>query len=127
MHIEHVAFLMEDPVRAAKWYSDNLGFKIIKEMKDHPYAHFLSDDSGMLLEIYRPSDKPLPDYRSMDPLLLHLAFIVEDPENEKKRLVEAGATTAGETIHTPSGDIIANVKDPWGFTLQLIKRKEPLL
>jgi uncharacterized glyoxalase superfamily protein PhnB len=62
----------------------------------------------------------------MDPLVLHLAFAVEDVKAEHRRLLAAGARPMGDVQVTPAGDEMAMLRDPWGFCIQILKRAEPM-
>ena len=46
---------------------------------------------------------------------------------ERQRLLDAGATSAGDIVTTDSGDIMTFVRDPWGIVVQLVKRVRPLV
>ena len=128
MKIEHVAFNVEDPLTMARWYVDHLGFTVKRRVMESPWAHFLADDSGtVMIEIYGNPDVPLPDYRAMHPGALHLALISANVEADIARLTEAGGRQEGEIQRTPAGDTLAFVRDPWGFTLQLVQRQEPMI
>ena len=127
MKIEHAAYTMEDPVGAAKWYSEHLGFRIVKEMAESPFTHFLLDEgTGAMIEIYHNPIVDVPDYRSTHPLILHLAFEVQDVKGERERLIAAGAAPEGEIDVTDAGDELAMLRDPWGFPIQLAKRGKPM-
>lgn len=127
MKIEHAAYVMQDPVKAAEWYCEHLGFKVARGIKESPYTHFLLDrETGAMLEIYNNPKVQVPDYRSMDPLILHLAFETDDVEGERRRLIAAGAEPEGDLEMTPSGDEVAMLRDPWGFPVQLASRAEPM-
>jgi len=126
--IEHVAFNVEDPLSMGRWYVEHLGFKVKRRTVDPPYAHFLADDSGtVMIEIYGNREAPVPDYRDMHPLTLHLALVSTDIEADIKRLTAAGATQVGETQSTSQGDQLAMLRDPWGFAIQLVKRASPMV
>ena len=128
MKIEHVAFVMQDPAAAAKWYAENMGFTIKRAMNESPFTHFLADDSGkVMIEIYRQPHLRVPDYRDTDPLLLHLALVSDDVESDRKRWIAAGATPVGEATHLDNGDVLAMLRDPWGFAIQLVQRAEPMV
>ena len=118
-----------DPyVKVAKWYVGHLGFRIMRQMDQAPWDHFLVDESGRaMIEIYSNPNAPMPDYAAMDPLVLHLAFMAEDIEGERRRLLEARATAVGEIEKTPLGDRVAMLRDPWGFPLQLCKRAATMI
>ncbi len=126
MRIEHIAMNLPKPVEAAKWYCEHLGLKCVKGSEEPPYAHFLADEAGAMLEIYLNDSAPVPDYGSADPLVLHIAFEVDDVPAKRDELVEAGAATCGDITVTPAGDELAMLRDPWGVAVQLVKRAEPL-
>ena len=128
MKIEHVAFNMADPLSAARWYVEHLGLTVKRRMVEPPYGHFLADDSGtVMIEIYHNPDAPVPDYHAANPLTLHLALTSSDVAADAKRLVAAGASLVGDVQHLPGGDVIAMLRDPWGFAVQLVHRGTPLI
>jgi len=127
MKIEHVAYPMPDPMAAAPWYAEHLGFRVARAIDRSPYTHFLLDpDTGAMIEIYNNPAVAVPDYASMDPLLLHLAFAVDDVAAVRRALLAAGATSVGEITVTPDGDELAMLRDPWGFAIQLARRGTPM-
>jgi len=127
MQLEHIGYLVNDPVAVARWYCDHLGFRIARQMSHSPWTHFLVDGSGqMMLEIYNNPKAKVPDYASFDPLVLHLAFAVEQVESTREHLIAAGAQAEGEITVTAAGDQLAMLRDPWGFAIQLAKRAIPL-
>lgn len=127
MKIEHFALNVEDPLGMADWYVTNLGMNIVKKKQEAPFMHFLGDDSGqVMIEIYRnPADK-IPDYADMDPLLIHLAFVSEKPDEDKERLTKAGASVISDEKFE-DGTHLVMMRDPWGLALQLCKRGTPML
>lgn len=127
MKIEHFAMNVEEPLAMGDWYVAHLGLKIVKQEKDPPYMTFLADDSGrVMIEIYKnPADK-VPDYHNMDPLVMHLALVSEDPEADKKRLTEAGAQEISDEI-LEDGSHLVMMRGPWGLAIQLCKRSNPML
>lgn len=128
MKIEHVAFQVAEPAAAARWYTRHLGLRVVRSSAEPPYAHFLADSGDhVMIEIYYNPVAPLPDYRNMDPLMLHIAFSVSDVAGERKRLLDAGATVVGEILNTPAGDNLAMLRDPWGLAIQLCQRAKPMI
>jgi len=126
--LEHVAINVEDPVEMAKWYCENLGMKIVRKGPPPVNMHFISDARGnMMLEIYHNPPDAVPNYRAMNPLSLHIAFMVDDVEKTRRRLVAAGATIATDITVTDSGDKLVMLRDPWGVPIQFLKRAEPML
>jgi uncharacterized glyoxalase superfamily protein PhnB len=126
--VEHIAWQVQDPPAVAAWYGQNFGFSIARKIETGPQTHFLADASKQIVvEIYNNPKAKQPDYASMDPLQLHLAFSVSDPQNECQRLIEAGATLADGLQTLANGDIVVMLRDPWGFAIQLVKRTTPLI
>jgi glyoxylase I family protein len=122
MRIEHVAFNVDQPQQMANWYRQHLGFSLKRALNDAAQTHFLADDSGvMMIEIYcNPADQ-VPDYASMDPLILHLALVSTDPVADSARLIAAGASHVTD-VHLNDGSHLAMLRDPWGLALQLCRR-----
>jgi len=127
LKMEHVALNVSDPLAMAAWYTKHLGFEIARRVTTPPYTHFLKDSGGtMMIEIYHNPPDQVPSYLKMHPLLLHLAFASANPEADKLRLLEAGATWVQDE-HLPDGSQLIMMRDPWGLAIQLCKRGKPLL
>lgn len=127
MKIEHFALQVEDPAAMATWYVEHLGCSIARVGGPPMFMHFLRDGAGTsMLEFYRNPRVAVPDYRSMDPMLVHVAFASADPAPDRDRLVAAGATIADDLVRTPAGDDLVMLRDPWGVALQLVKRAQPM-
>ncbi|MCC9168210.1 VOC family protein [Pontibacter harenae] len=127
MKLEHFALNVEDPLTMAKWYVEHLGLTVVKQQEEPPHMTFLADDSGrIMIEIYcNPADE-VPPYREMNPLLVHLAFVSEDPAQDKERLEKAGASVVSDQ-QLEDGSHLVMLRDPWGLALQLCKRGTPML
>ena len=122
MKIEHLALNVEEPVLMARWYVEHLGMTVVRRTVDAPYAHFLADDSGtVMVEIYGNREAPQPDYRTIEPAQLHLAFLSSDIPGDTARLRAAGAGVVAEE-HQLGCDTFAMLRDPWGLPLQLVRR-----
>src|SRR4051794_15896330 len=128
MNIEHIALNVADPVRMAAWYVEHLQLRVLRKLDQAPFTHFVVDRSGrVVLELYGHAKAAIPDYASMDPLTLHIAFSAAEVAQERQRLLAAGATPAGDIATTDTGDVMTFVRDPWGVTIQLVKRVKPML
>ncbi|MFV0392667.1 MAG: VOC family protein [Paludibacteraceae bacterium] len=126
MKLEHFALNVEQPVELAQWYVHHLGLKIISAQSVPPFGHFLADDSGrIMIEIYK-QDAEIPNFPGMNPLTLHLAFVSEDPTSDMQRLVAAGAELVSDDKFD-NGNHLVMLRDPWGISVQLCKRGNPLL
>ncbi|OAI51231.1 glyoxalase [Planctomycetaceae bacterium SCGC AG-212-F19] len=127
MNIEHIALNVSDPIALADWYTRHLGMRVVRAVEGPPHTRFLADASGRtVLEVYRQK-APVPDYQSFDPMVLHIAFVTADIPRERDRLLAAGASGAGDISRTPNGDELLFLRDPWGITLQFVKRATPLI
>jgi len=128
MRIEHVAINVADPVGMARWYGENMGITVVREGPGPMNARFMADASGnVILEVYNNPPDGVPDYANMDPLLLHIAFMVAAVKGAREKLLAAGATALGGIDVLDNGDEMTMVRDPWGIALQLLKRSEPML
>lgn len=115
-------------MEVAAWYCRNLGFTVKRSIRDEPWTQFLADERGVtMLEIYNNRKCRVPDYRSWDPLLFHIAFVCGDVPATVERLKKAGATVHTEPVTIESGDTLAMLRDPWGSCIQLVRRAVPML
>ena len=127
LNLEHIALNVADPAAVAAWYVKNLGMRIVRQSAVAPYIHFLADAAGRsVIEIYSNDADRFPDYASMHPLRLHVAFATSDPDGSRAALEAAGATFVDE-MKRDDGSRLLMLRDPWGLALQLCKRPEPLL
>lgn len=127
MSIEHIAINVPEPAKMAQWYADNLDMRVVVSNAEAPFIHFVADKNGTMLEFYNNDAAPIPDYADMSPLVLHLAFAVDDVAATIEKLVLAGGTALGEVNTNAAGDQLAFVRDPWHVTVQLVKRATPLV
>ena len=128
VRLEHVGLNVADPIKAAQWYVDNLGMKVLREAPAPANTRFLGDAGGnMMIEIYHNPPEAVPNYAAMDPLLLHVAFMAEDVDAIRSKLLAAGATAVGEVTTTEAGDKLAMLRDPWGLAIQFVRRADPML
>jgi catechol 2,3-dioxygenase-like lactoylglutathione lyase family enzyme len=127
MKLEHVAINVPDAQAFVKFFVDNLGMRVVLSNNSAPFMHFIADEEGSMLEIYSNTTVPMPDYPSMHPQNLHLAFSSNDIEADRARLLAAGAEAFGEIINTPAGDKLAFFRGPQSVPFQLVQRKNPLV
>lgn len=125
--IEHVAYNVSDPVAVAAWYVQNLGMRVARYSGGPTEIHFLADAAGAsVLEFYNNPAGAIPDYATLHPMQLHIAFLADDPDAEAARLQEAGASLV-DTGDLPDGSRLVMMRDPWGLAVQLVRRATPLL
>jgi len=112
----------------ADWYVKHLGFTIARSGGEPSHARFLADARGsVMLEVYRNPAAAIPDYHKADPLLMHVAYVCENPAADRDRLVKAGAVVVDDLMTTQAGDALVMLRDPWGVPIQLVKRAKPML
>ena len=124
--MEHVAIDVADPLAVASWWAENLGFEIVRQRKEGDFCTFIADCTGRIaIELYRaPGIQQAPDYFSIDPLTLHIAFRSEDVDSDIERLVAGGATLVSHT--RSEGFDGAMLRDPWGIPVQVVRRAVPV-
>jgi catechol 2,3-dioxygenase-like lactoylglutathione lyase family enzyme len=128
MHFEHTALNVPDPRKMAAWYVKHCGLHIVRSIDVPPYMHFLADATGrVILEIYSNPLAPVPDYASQHPLVLHVAYAVEDAGKEKDRLIAVGAELISDSGISDDNTRLVMLRDPWGIALQLCQRGTPLI
>jgi catechol 2,3-dioxygenase-like lactoylglutathione lyase family enzyme len=128
IRFEHIALNVDDSIKVAEWYRDNLGMTIVREAKPPGSKRFVADPGrNMMFEFYRSRSAPVPDYASMNNHQLHIAFMVDDVKAVCDKLIAAGGQLDGEVPTTREGDVIAIVGDPWGIPIELLTRALPML
>ena len=133
MKFEHAAFNVADPAGQSAWYVAHMGMTIIRHAGGPNDIHFVGEPDGrFVFELYRDARAAVPDYGAISIWAMHIAFVSGDLEGDRDALVAAGGkaeggTPNGSVIVLPSGDSTAFVRDPWGLTIQLIKRLKPLI
>lgn len=127
MKIEHLAINVPHPQAMSDWYEKHLGLKVVRKMAEPPYMTFLADNSGkVMVELYHNDKAPVLEFEKLSPLMLHLAFVSDEIEADKKRLITNGALEVSDDI-LPDGSRLVMLRDPWGFAVQLCKRANPML
>ena len=49
--------------------------------------------------------------------------MTDEVAKAREKLLAAGGTSAGDVTTSDSGDVMTFLRDPWGITVQLVKRK----
>ena len=122
---EHLAFNVQDMDAMADWYCSHLG--LTKARHDPGAKVFLADSEGtVVFELYSNDKSPRLDFANVDPLTVHIAFVVEDALPVVRELNAAGATVVSEGSPDAAGDVLCMLRDPFGMPLQIVSRKVPL-
>jgi len=127
MKIEHIALNVGNTKEMVQWYETHLNMKTVRANNDTNNTTFIADSAGStLIEFYNNPESQTLNYEQLHPLMLHIAFSVDDMDATRQRLINAGATAVGEVNNLPNGDQLAMLRDPWGLCIQLAKRSKPL-
>ena len=95
--------------------------RIVRKTDAPPHIHFMADAKGrVVIEFYSNPVDPIPDYSSMHPMRLHLAFAAPILDAARAALVEAGATYV-EEMSLPDGSRLLMLRIPWGLAIQLAR------
>lgn len=124
-NIEHIGIMVSHPIEMGIWYRDVLGFNIVHSAQgEDSGVTFLSDaNNKVVLEFGKaPNVEPLSELTNHH-LQLHIAVKSDDPEEEAKYLISKGATYIENREMNRPEDILIVLLDPWGNTIQLVKRE----
>lgn len=124
MVFEHFAINVKDIEEVVKWYCTNLGLMVVSEQKETPFMTFLADSTNrVVLELYSRDDATATEFGTQHPLTFHVAFVSENAEQDKIRLIDKGATFF-EEVFKEDGSHLVMLRDPWGMPLQLCQRAQ---
>ena len=122
MTFEHFALNVVDIKGVVNWYCTHLGLTIANQQKESPFMTFLADSTGrVVIEFYKREDELAEDFSNRHPLTFHVAFVSENAEKDKQRLLNAGASFFDEILKE-DGSHLVMLRDPWGIPLQLCQR-----
>ncbi|HRE80278.1 MAG TPA: VOC family protein [Opitutaceae bacterium] len=126
MQFEHFALNVSDAPAHARWYVEHVGFRVVRQLTEVPFTHFLADDTGrVIVELYSNPKASVPKYADAHPLCFHVALVASDARAIQAKLVSAGASFFSEE-DLPDGGRLIMLRDPWGVPLQLCQRAKPL-
>lgn len=123
-NIEHIGIMSSAPIAIGQWYEKVLGFKMhYTAGNENQGCSFMTDASEKVMVEFGklPHITPLSELTD-NPLQLHIALTSQDPEADAEYLIENGATFLEKCTVTKPGELIINLSDPWGNTIQLAKR-----
>lgn len=122
MTFEHFALNVVDIDGVVSWYCSNLGLTVHNQQKESPFMTFLADSTGrVVVEFYTREDELAENFSKRHPLTFHVAFVSENAENDKQRLLKVGASFF-EEVFKEDGSHLVMLRDPWGMPLQLCQR-----
>jgi hypothetical protein len=121
---EHLRINVADKEATAKWYVENVGLEIIPS-NNKEFVYVADKDHNFMIELSSiPSIKN--QYRDIHIDGFHLAF--EGHISIKavaEKMLANGGIQEGVLYTNKIGDYVMNVRDPNGFTTQLLHRVNP--
>ena len=118
---EHLRINVADKEATAKWYVDNVGLEIIPS-KNKEVVYVADKDHNFMLELSQiPNLKN--NYFDIHIDAFHMAFEGQKSiEAVAEKMLANGGVQEGKLYRNLIGDYVNNVRDPNGFTSQLIYR-----
>jgi len=120
----HTRMRVNDLARTVKFYQDALGLKLSRQHtspRGAQLAFLQTPNSDEEIEICQmPPGAPAVQ---VQPVLLHLAFEVENLEAFAADLKRKGFALSDGPTQTGSGSVIAFIDAPEGYEVELIQRK----
>jgi len=124
LSFEHLHINVADNKATAQWYVDNVGLEIVSsDNKDEIYV--ADKDHNFMLELSSVSGIR-NNYFDINIDAFHLAFEGHKTiEKVAEKILANGGTPEGSIYRNKIGDYVMNVRDPNGFSSQLIYRVNP--
>jgi len=120
--IHHIAIICSDYERSKNFYVDKLGFTILAEVyreERKSYKLDLAVNGLYQIELFSFENPPVRPSRPEAQGLRHLAFEVDDIEQEIDRLSDAGIITESIRVDEFTGKRFTFFNDPDGLPLEL--------
>ncbi|KPM47563.1 SMU1112c/YaeR family gloxylase I-like metalloprotein [Jiulongibacter sediminis] len=120
--VHHIAIICSDYQKSKAFYSQILGFEVLKETfreTRQSYKLDLTLNDEYVIELFSFPDPPSRVSRPEAAGLRHLAFEVENVEVERQKLIDAGITAEPIRIDEITGKKFTFFADPDGLPLEL--------
>jgi glyoxylase I family protein len=120
--LHHIAIICSDYERSKKFYTEILGFTIIREVyraERQSYKLDLSLNGQYIVELFSFPDPPARVSRPEATGLRHIAFGVEDVEKAKKELEAKGVVLESIRIDEFTQKKFTFFSDPDGLPIEL--------
>jgi uncharacterized glyoxalase superfamily protein PhnB len=125
---EHFALNALDSESITNWYTQNLEMNVVRKGSAPINTNFLGDaGNNVMMEMYNNTAFPVLDLWAINPLSMHVAFVLDDVKGMRSRLLGAGAKMVEDVREVTTGDQVLVLRDPRGLPIQFIKRGEPIL
>ncbi|WP_304238713.1 VOC family protein [Jiulongibacter sediminis] len=120
--VHHIAIICSDYQKSKAFYSQILGFEVLKETfreTRQSYKLDLTLNGEYVIELFSFPDPPSRVSRPEATGLRHLAFEVENVEVERQKLIDVGITAEPIRIDEITGKKFTFFADPDGLPLEL--------
>lgn len=124
MKLLHTMIRVADIEKSLKFYTELLDMKVVEKRRlEDCWLYFLSDETGTgIIELTANDENPNGGY-NIGNGFGHLAFSVESMENFSEKLQKSGYEYLYEPFDlTGKGSMIAFIKDPDGYEIELIEK-----
>ncbi|RBP81833.1 VOC family protein [Marinomonas rhizomae] len=124
-HVHHVAIICSDYLISKRFYSEILGFRILKETyrkERQSYKLDLAINGQQQIELFSFPSPPARPSRPEAQGLRHLAFAVEDLESCIEHLNQHGIITEEIRLDELTGKRFTFFADPDDLPLELYER-----
>jgi glyoxylase I family protein len=118
----HIAIIVRDYARSKAFYTEVLGFSVLEEHYRRERDSFKLDlvgAAGMRLEIFSFPEPPARVSRPEACGLRHLAFRVDNVDDEARRLSALGVSVEPSRVDEYTGKRFTFFADPDGLPLEL--------
>jgi glyoxylase I family protein len=123
--LHHIAIICSDYNRSKKFYTEVLGFEIVREVyrsERNSYKLDLALDGDYLIELFSFPHPPKRPSRPEACGLRHLAFVVKDIDAAAKELSELGIEVEPIRVDELTGKQFTFFPDPDGLPLELYQK-----
>ena len=123
--IHHIAIICADYGKSKRFYTDVLGLEIVREVfreERRSYKLDLSLNGQYIIELFSFPDPPPRPSRPEAQGLRHLAFEVDNIENEIVKLNLKGVATEPIRTDPYTGKLFTFFADPDGLPLEIYQK-----
>jgi glyoxylase I family protein len=123
--LHHIAIICSDYKRSKKFYTEVLGFEIVREVyrsERNSYKLDLALNGDYLIELFSFPHPPKRPSRPEACGLRHLAFAVKDIDAAAKELNELGIDVEPIRVDEHTGKQFTFFTDPDGLPLELYQK-----
>jgi glyoxylase I family protein len=134
LRFEHLGLNVPEQKDFALWYIECVGLEVSwsKDLKgpnksSNYRVPYVGDRSkNMSFELYAKDFAATPSFANLDRRESYIGFATNHPNAVAQKMINCGGTLLSET-NNAAGDLIIELKDPWGFQVQLIRRQKSIL